>query len=181
MMIHFRALGEVAASVDDERIAIGGARQRRLLAMLLIHRNSVVSAGRLAEAVFAGEPTDAAATTLRSYIARIRRAIEGHDERVRIVTQPPGYCLHLPEELFDVALFEAAVSEAGRSLSRGEPGTAAVAARQAIERWTGNPYPEFDDEVWVQPEAQRLHELRLVAADRCFAATIRRGRDSGHS
>jgi DNA-binding SARP family transcriptional activator len=41
------------------------------MAMLLIHRNSVVSVDRLAEAVFAGDPTPAASTTLRSYVARL--------------------------------------------------------------------------------------------------------------
>ena len=177
-MIEFRALGEVAAVVDGEGVALGGARQRRLLAMLLIHRNTVVSADRLADAVFAGEPTDAAATTMRSYIARIRRVVDGRDDRVRVVTQPPGYCLRIPDELFDAATFEAAVAEAGRCLMRGDPEAASAAAGQAIERWTGDPYPEFDDEVWVQPEAQRLQELRLVAADRRFEAELACGRST---
>jgi DNA-binding SARP family transcriptional activator len=58
----------------ERALAIGGSRQRRLSAMLLIHRNTVVSVDRLAEAVFAGDPTAAARTTLRSYVARIRVA-----------------------------------------------------------------------------------------------------------
>ncbi|HUC32519.1 MAG TPA: BTAD domain-containing putative transcriptional regulator, partial [Ilumatobacteraceae bacterium] len=175
-MIEFRALGEVAAVVDGEHVALGGARQRRLLAMLLIHRNTVVSSDRLADAVFAGEPTDAAATTLRSYIARIRRVVDGHDIRVHVVTQPPGYSLRVPDELFDAASFEAAVAEAGRCLMRGDNEAGGAAAGHALERWTGDPYPEFDDETWVQPEAQRLHELRLVAADRRFEAELACGR-----
>ena len=39
--------------------------------MLLVHRNTVVSTDRLIDAVFAGDRTPAAATTLRSYVARI--------------------------------------------------------------------------------------------------------------
>lgn len=177
-MIQFRVLGEVAVVVDGQRSAMGGARLRRLVAMLLIHRNTVVSVDRLADAVFAGEPTDAAATTLRSYIARVRRVVEGHDDRVGVFTQPPGYCLRVPDELFDAATFEALVGDAGRSLLRGDPEAAGASARQAIEQWTGDPYPEFDDEAWVQPEAQRLQELRLVAADRYFEAELGCGRAS---
>lgn len=175
-MIQFRALGEVAAVVDGDRVALGGSRQRRLLAMLLIHRNGTVSTDRLADAVFAGEPTEAAATTMRSYIARIRRVIDGHDARVRVVTQAPGYRLDVPDELFDVALFEASIAEAERSLARGDAESARQAAVDAIGRWTGDPYPEFDDEMWVLPEAQRLHELRLVAADRRIEADLACGR-----
>ena len=63
-MIRFHALGAVAITEGGEPVAIGGPRQRRLLAMLLIHRNSVVSLDRLAEAVFAGDPTPAASTTI---------------------------------------------------------------------------------------------------------------------
>lgn len=175
-MIQFRALGEVAALVDGERLALGGQRQRRLLAMLLIHRNTTVSTDRLVEAVFAGEPTDAAATTMRSYIARIRRVVGGHDPLVAVVTQAPGYRLDVPDELFDVALFEAAVAEAERCLARGDPESARRAAIDAIDRWAGDPYPEFDDEMWALPEAQRLRELQLVAADRRIEADLAVGR-----
>ena len=65
-----QALGAVRVSRDDVEQKVGGGRQRRLLALLLIHRDTVVSVDRVAEVVFEGNPTDAAATTLRSYVAR---------------------------------------------------------------------------------------------------------------
>ena len=61
-MVQFHALGGVSVTEDGQELNLGGARQRRLLAALLIHRNSVVSVDRLADAVFAGEPTPAAST-----------------------------------------------------------------------------------------------------------------------
>ena len=76
-MLEFQALGGLTVTDDGDEVSIGGPRQRRLVAMLLIHRNAVVSVDRLAEAVFAGEPTPAASTTLRSYVARIRRVVDG--------------------------------------------------------------------------------------------------------
>jgi len=144
--------------------------------MLLIHRNAVVSGDRLVEAVFAGSPTRGSATTLRSYIARVRRAVEGHDQRVCVITQSPGYRFECPDELFDIARFEASLADAGRSLSRGDPEAAVAAARTAIALWSGPPYSEFDDEPWCQPEAQRLSELRLVASDHLFEAELACGR-----
>ena len=80
-MIRFHALGGLTVTDNGDEVGIGGPRQRRLVAMLLIHRNAVVSVDRLADAVFAGEPTPAASTTLRSYVARIAQG--GRRERVR--------------------------------------------------------------------------------------------------
>src|SRR5918995_1578477 len=100
-LIRFHALGGL--TVTDEHgaeLGVGGSRQRRLLAMLLIHRNTVVSVDRLADAVFAGDPTPAASTTLRSYVARTRRLVDGVGVGPVLVTQAPGYVLRLPDEAF---------------------------------------------------------------------------------
>ena len=39
-MIELRALGTLAVVRDGSEVSVGGPRQRRLLAILLIHRNS---------------------------------------------------------------------------------------------------------------------------------------------
>lgn len=173
-MVQFHALGGVTLTDDHAEVGIGGPRQRRLLAMLLIHRNSVVSVDRLADAVFAGEPTPAASTTLRSYIARIRRVIDDAGP-AEVVTQAPGYMLKVAADGFDVARFEEAVAAAGR-LAPGEEATAAATLRDALSLWRGHPYEEFADEDWARPEAQRLVELRLVALERLYDAELACGR-----
>ena len=131
--------------------------------MLLIHWNSVVSVDRLADAVFAGEPTPAASTTLRSYVARVRKVIEADGSAHAVVTRAPGYMLQLPDDAFDVGRFEAAVAEGRSLLARDDPSEAAAVLREGLRLWCGDAYAEFDDEDWVRPEAQRLGELRLVA------------------
>ena len=175
-MVQFHALGGVAVTDDGREINVGGPRQRRLLAMLLIHRNSVVSVDRLADAVFAGEPTAAASTTMRSYIARIRKVVSADGSGPTVVTQAPGYVLRVPDEAFDVARFERGLTEGRSLLSRGEAADAAATLRSALSLWNGDPYAEFDDEDWVRPEAQRLAELRRVAAELRFEAELAAGR-----
>ena len=86
--------------------------------MLLIHRNSVVSVDRLADAVFAGDPTPAASTTLRSYVARMRKVVEEVGSGPSLVTQAPGYMLRLPSPAFDVACFEELLAEGRSGLER---------------------------------------------------------------
>jgi WD40 repeat protein/DNA-binding SARP family transcriptional activator len=174
--VELRALGAVGITRDGGEVGVGGPRQRRLLALLLIHRNAVVSVDRLADAVFAGDPTPAAATTLRSYVARMRRVLGEDGGAVALVTQAPGYLLRLPDDAFDVARFEAGLAEGRSLLSRGDPAGAVTALRDALALWRGDAYAEFDDEDWARPEAQRLAELHLVAHELCLDAELASGR-----
>jgi WD40 repeat protein/DNA-binding SARP family transcriptional activator len=175
-MLRFHALGGLTLSANGEDVSVGGPRQRRLVAMLLIHRNAVVSVDRLADAVFAGEPTPAASTTLRSYVARIRRVVDGNGSGAAVVTQAPGYVLRLPVEAFDVACFERLVADAGSRLERGDAVGASSVLRDALALWRGTAYAEFEDEDWARPESQRLEELRLVAHERLVEAELACGR-----
>jgi WD40 repeat protein/DNA-binding SARP family transcriptional activator/serine/threonine protein kinase len=180
-MIEVHALGAVTVTCDGVEVGIGGPRQRRLLAMLLIHGNTVVSVDRLAEAVFAGEPTAAASTTLRSYVARIRKVIDSsrstaNGDGPAVVTQAPGYVLRLTPDTFDVSRFEQLLAEGQTRLGRGDPVAAAAVIRQALGLWRGGAYAEFADEEWALPEAQRLEELRLVANERLIDADLACGR-----
>src|SRR5262245_66531570 len=112
-MLQYRALGGVGVVDGDgdgqDQLSLGGPRQRRLAAALLIDRNRVVSVDRLGEVVFAGEPTARAATTLRSYVARLRRVVENGSSGTQVVTRAPGYMLVVDDQAFDVACFESAV------------------------------------------------------------------------
>ena len=119
-MTEFHVLGGLSISGNGDGESLPGQRQRRLVAMLLIHRNAVVSVDRLADAVFAGEPTAAASTTLRSYVGRLRRVIDGNGSGVTLLTKPPGYVLLVPDDSFDVGRFEALLDEGRARLARDD-------------------------------------------------------------
>jgi WD40 repeat protein/DNA-binding SARP family transcriptional activator len=145
---------------DGVEQRLGGPRQRRLLAVLLIHRDTVVSVDMLAEVVFAGEPTEAAATTLRSYVARLRRVLGDV-----VATRAPGYQLSSRGVSFDVADFEAGIATGRAALNRQDPVAAVEALRAALAVWHGQAYAEFVDELWANPESRRLSELRLIGQE----------------
>ena len=171
-MVEFHVLGAVRAVGDDGEVDIGGPRQRRLLAALVLHRNGVVSTDRLAEAVFAGVPTPAAATTLRSYVARLRWALaDGGAAEPALTTRAPGYSLRVTDEALDSARFERLLGD-GRARASDDAVGAAAALRQALDQWGGDAYAEFADEDWARPEAQRLGELRLVTHELLIDAEL---------
>ena len=100
--------------------------------MLLIHRNAVVSVDRLADAVFAGEPTPAASTTMRSYIARPRRIVDGDGSMTSVVTRAPGYALHVGDQAFGVGRFERLLHDAGDPHGLDDPERASAVLREAL-------------------------------------------------
>src|ERR1044072_9056174 len=75
--MRFRVLGGLEATVDGQPVALGGRRQRAVLAVLLLHANELVAADRLVEEAWSGRPPAAAIGTLQTYISRLRRVLEG--------------------------------------------------------------------------------------------------------
>ena len=162
-----QALGAVRVSRDGVEQKVGGGRQRRLLAILLIFRDTVVSVDRVAEVVFDGRPTEAAATTLRSYVARLRRTLGN-----AVVTRSPGYQLDTAGIAIDVVDFEAGVRAGRAALQRQDPAGAVERLNSALALWHGDAYAEFADEPWAYAESQRLAELRLTAEELLVEAEL---------
>ena len=53
--MEFRILGPLEVLHDGRRLDLGGAKQRALLAVLLLHANEVVSSDRLIDALWDDE------------------------------------------------------------------------------------------------------------------------------
>ena len=145
--------------------------------MLLIHRDTVVSTDRLADAVFAGEPTPAAATTLRSYVARFRKVVDGVGRCADARHQCARLRVAGPVRRVRRRRLRAAARRRDRlPRPRRCCPTPPPAPQRALGLWRGPAYAEFADEDWARPEAQRLEELRLVTHERFVEAELARGR-----
>jgi DNA-binding SARP family transcriptional activator len=125
----FRLLGPLEVLEHDRPLALGGGRQRSLLAVLLLHANEVVSNDRLIDALWGQTPPPTAAKTVQVYVSRLRKELgEG-----RLVTRAPGYLLTVERSELDLRRFEQLVGEA-----RGaEPADAAALLRRALALWRG--------------------------------------------
>ena len=153
-------LGSVGVRIDGVEVELG-PRQRRLLAALAMSNGSVVSNGRLADIVWAGEPPDGAEKTLRSYMTRLRRALGSGDRR--IVFREPGYVIELSTDELDSESFDDELDRALRHLRTADAAAARQLLETAVGRWRGPAYAGFADEEWARPECARL-EQRLVEA-----------------
>ena len=162
-------LGSLSVERDGRPVVLGSPSQRRLLAMLAVHCHGVVSADRLADVVWGGEPPVSAAAGLQTYVSRLRSTLGA--EAIR--TQPPGYVLDLTDDAFDASRFERLVADAVET-SSAEHVLECSALADGL--WRGPPLAEFADEEWARPMAVRWSELRLVLAERRVGALLQMGR-----
>src|SRR5213079_2586582 len=97
----FRILGPLEVVAPDGPVPLGGAKQRALLAVLLLRANEVVSTDRLIDAIWGEEPPETAAKALQVHVSQLRKAL-GPDV---IRTQAPGYALELAAGELDLDRF----------------------------------------------------------------------------
>jgi Bacterial transcriptional activator domain/Transcriptional regulatory protein, C terminal len=157
--MRFCVLGPLEVYVDGRSIAVGGGRQRALLALLLVHAGEIVSRDRLIEELWGGRPPASGAQSLDVYVSRLRRALRVAGGGEVLVTRAPGYVL-LAEET-DARRFEALAAEGRAALAAGDAERASTLLREALGLWRGRAFVEVADEHWARPEAERLEELRL--------------------
>jgi ABC-type transport system substrate-binding protein/DNA-binding SARP family transcriptional activator len=162
----FRILGPVEVWFDDAPVKIGGARQRALLAMLLLNANRVVSRRRLIDDLLSDARPDTADHTLRLQISRLRSAVDrpGAPES-RLVRQAHGYRLRVDPGELDLDVFEDLVARARRATDTGDHRLASRTLSEAEALWRGPPLADLESEPFAQIERERLAELRLVAIE----------------
>ena len=152
--------------VDDQgrEYRMGAARQRTLLAALMVRANRIVPVDELAEMVWDGAPTPRAARTLRSYVVRLRHSV-GAAVAVRILTRDPGYLCELAEAESDIQEFETGCRAATSAVRSGRWTAASAAATGALDLWRGDPLVDVPSELLRAQIVPRLEQLRLQALE----------------
>src|SRR5215218_6617328 len=121
-------LGHLEASVDDRPVALGGAKQRAVVAMLGLEANRAVAADRLIEGLWGEAPPPSAAKMVQHYVWRLRTAL-GADGGAEILTRGRAYELRIDPDLVDVHRLERLVSEAQANRSANDLARQALALR----------------------------------------------------
>ena len=161
--VDIRVLGGIEVLVDGRHRHLDGPKQRAVLALLLVHRRSVVPIDLLVDALWGDDPPPTARATVQTHLSKVRRALAGADG-VGIRNVPPGYTLEIAPSDVDADRFERCVTRA-RRLVAGAPLEAIALLDEGLALWRGPALAEFADEPWARAEAARLEELRLVAVE----------------
>lgn len=169
--MEFRILGPLEVVDDGRALALGGSRQRALLAALLLTPNRVVSSGRLGDAVWPAGAPAGAANALQFHVSQLRKLL---GDGAAIVTQKRGYLLEVDPEQVDLLRFERLLAEADGA----GPAEARGLLAEALALWRGAALPELADDASSQPEIQRIEAGRLTALELRIEADIALGRHS---
>jgi DNA-binding SARP family transcriptional activator len=161
--VDFRILGPLEVWYEGRPIPVPGAKQRALLAMLLLHAGEVVSADRMLDAVWGEDAPDAGSTALRVRLSQLRKTLAGAGSS--LVTRPPGYVMQLREDELDLRRCERLVAAGDRALQEGRAAEAVDALRDALALWRGPPLADLAYESFAQAPIVRLEELRLAALE----------------
>ena len=159
-------------------LPLTAAKQKTILALLLLNHGEVVSVDRLKDALWGDSPPATAATALQGYVSQLRRMLDSGAEggAALLVTRTPGYSLIAASEQVDVSCFEQLSANGRQALAAGENDRAAALLAEALGLWRGAPLADFSYEGWAQAPIGRLAELRLSALEDRTEADLACGR-----
>jgi YVTN family beta-propeller protein len=166
--MEFRILGPLEVLDDQRTVPLGGAKQRALLGVLLLHANEAVSTTRLVDELWGERPPATAEKLVQGYVHALRKQL-GADA---LVTQAPGYKLRLDPRALDLLEFERLTNDA-----RGaELGESVELRKRALSLWRGPPLADVALEGPERHTVGRLTELRLATQIERIDAELELGR-----
>lgn len=177
-VVRFGILGPLQVQNGAEATAVPAAKQRIVLAALLLDAGRTVSADSLAEALWDTSPPPNAAAVLRNYVMRLRRALGPAGSR--IIGQPSGLAIDLrcPGEL-DLIEVDCLARAAWAAAEAEEWRRASSLLTKALRLWRGDPLVDVPSSALARRESARFTELRLQLMELRIDAELRLGRHRG--
>ena len=164
----FRVLGELEVLAEGAAIPLGGAKQRMLLALLLVERGQAISTDRLIDTLWSGSPPATAQKSIQVYVSGLRKALGEN----RILTRGRGYELVAESGEVDIDVFDTLVRDAAGA----PPVSAASKLREALQLVRGRPLSDIALESWAAPQVARFEEQILAATEQRIEADLALGR-----
>ncbi|MDQ7802825.1 BTAD domain-containing putative transcriptional regulator [Amycolatopsis sp. A133] len=157
-MVELRVLGAVEVVAGGTRFDVGPARQRDVLAVLLLEVGRAVPADRLVDRVWGDRPPRQPRNSLYAYVSRLRAVLGGLDG-VAIERDRDGYVLLADPLAMDVHRFESLLR---RARTTADDHAALALYDEALALWRGTPLSELDSP-WVDSVRSELERKRETA------------------
>ena len=175
-MLTFKILGPLEVVRDGETLPLGPAKQRALVACLLLHPGETVSLDRLIDELWGRDPPPRADHNVHQYVSRLRKVLDD-DGRAVLITRATGYLIELgADDLVDAALFERCVRQARDALG-DRPTEALGLLDRGLALWRGPALADFTYQSFAEASARRLEELRASAEEARIEALLALGRE----
>jgi DNA-binding SARP family transcriptional activator/streptogramin lyase len=167
--VHILLLGSVQLWVDERQAALGGPKQRTLLALLALEPGQAVSRDRAAEALWGEALPEGHAQRLHTVVSRLRAALRETGGPSDVVeTTETGYRLQVDPDQVDAWRAAAGLHRARELRAADRPAEAVAVARDALELWRGQPLEDLLDNGWAGESLRRLEDLKLSLLEEEF-------------
>jgi DNA-binding SARP family transcriptional activator len=178
--LEFGLLGPLEMRVDGALAALGTPKQRAVLAMLLMNRNSPVGVDRLITALWEGWPPSGARASIHSYVSNLRKLLTGVgiDPREMLAAAPPGYRLSIGDDTCDLGRFIAEKTAGVHAAAAGQFQQASRHLSAALAEWRGPVLEDLRDFEFVDTFATSLVEDKILVHTAQAEAEIACGRAS---
>ena len=171
----FRILGPFEVVEQGHALALGGPRQRAVLAMLLLQRGQVVTTDRLIDELWDERPPRAPEKTIQVYVSRLRKILGGG----MLETSGRGYRLAISADQVDADRFDYLSGEGRAALAGGEPARASELLHTALDLWRGPALADLAGQGFAQRDIERLTDLRLATVEERIEAELALGGGGG--
>ncbi|MFF4486162.1 BTAD domain-containing putative transcriptional regulator [Streptomyces sp. NPDC001544] len=172
----FRVLGRVRAFRGEAEIPVGPPQQVALLSALLLRAGHPVTFDDLADALWEHDLPKSAATTVRTYVWRLRRVLETDPSAPDILLSAgDGYRLAVEDSAVDVWHAEALTRQTARLKAEGRVEEAEESAARALALWQGTTLAGVPGP-FAERRRDSLEELRVFLQEERLELAIRLGR-----
>ncbi len=172
----YRILGPFEAFDGDRELSLGGARQRAVLALLLLRANEALTRDVIVDELWGEQPPQTVGKVLQNCISALRKELPAGADKLRTVGS--AYVLQLAPDELDRDRFERGLADGRAALDAGELEDALERLTAALGLWRGAPLSDFAYERFAQDEIARLEELHVAAVEDRIEAELALGRHS---
>ncbi|GLZ33913.1 SARP family transcriptional regulator [Lentzea sp. NBRC 105346] len=169
----FRVLGSLQVLDAGRVVELRSAKQRVLLAALLMRANTPVPSDELIDHLWGEDAPGAARATLQTYAMRLRGSLDDLADRQIVRTWPTGYSIHVEDDQFDLARFRNLRAAAKEATS---PEEESRLLGEAVALWRGPALDQVPSYRLEHGDAARLNEQRLETLERRNDVELRLGR-----
>ncbi|MEV1329252.1 AfsR/SARP family transcriptional regulator [Micromonospora costi] len=173
----FRILGPLEIHGPAKPVTPRGARQRIVLATLLLRANTVVAMEKIVDQLWPHHVPSTAREQVPIVVSGLRRLLRDAGTPGTagvLLTRRPGYVLQLAPTQLDAHRFESLLRDADRALAADRHVEAVRLLESALSLWRGDALTGVPSGQ-AFAEAQRLAELRLCALEKLVDSQLALG------
>ncbi|HCU48618.1 MAG TPA: transcriptional regulator, partial [Micromonosporaceae bacterium] len=161
-------LGPLTVSVRGVRAPIGSVAQQRLIGLLALETDRLVTVEEIADVLWHAQPPHGWRNRIHVHVSQLRKLLQPRRSRQApddvIRAHGGAYRLGLSDGTVDASRFVALLTSARKANQEDKVGRALSVYQEALACWRGPVLAGSDGRVSVRPAADALRRERLAAA-----------------